>query len=296
MMMMMHASRRLLPGPLLGAARAARRLNSQTAPESWATQFGSQKVQSAAEKEAKVGEVFRSVSKHYDLMNDLMSGGIHRIWKDAFIADLAPQPGLTHLDVAGGTGDISFRVVDAIRAAAAQAHPHSPTPSSTVICSDINPAMLEVGKQRAAVQGYSSVAGVELKWLEANAEKLPLETSSVDSYTISFGIRNCSHIDAVLAEAYRILRPGGRFLCLEFSHVTNPLLHVAYQQHLEHGIPLLGRVVAGDEASYRYLAESIQRFPAQAEFADMLKSAGFRGVSWTDLTFGIAAIHSGFKL
>eukprot|EP00842_Homolaphlyctis_polyrhiza_P005272 jgi/Hompol1/5746/HPOL_004673-RA len=222
-------------------------------------------------KETLVGEVFKSVAGKYDVMNDVMSAGVHRLWKDHFINTLAPSQTTKLVDVAGGTGDIAFRFLDYIK------RKHGSYGDAHVTVIDINPAMLEVGKRRAATFGFPA---------------------DLDAYTIAFGIRNCTNIDAVVREAYRVLKPGGRFTCLEFSSVQNPLISGVYDAYSFHMIPLLGEIVAGDRESYKYLVESIRKFPAQLEFARIIQDAGFTivGQGWEDLTFGVAAIHSGFKL
>lgn len=243
--------------------------------------FGFQTVPEE-QKQELVNEVFHKVAKRYDLMNDLMSGGLHRVWKDAMIAWLAPskRAGWRSLDVAGGTGDIAFRIVNA---SGKKAH---------VTVLDINGSMLEVGQERAAKKGLSEC----LDFVEANAEELPFEDNVFDAYTIAFGIRNVPHIDKALSEAYRVLKPGGRFLCLEFSEVEMPVLDKIYDQWSFHAIPQIGKMITGDQESYSYLVESIRKFPQQQDFADMITKAGFERVSWRDFTGGIAALHSGWKI
>ena len=233
------------------------------------------------EKQARVDEVFHGVARRYDLMNDLMSGGLHRAWKDAMVAALAPpkRPGWRLLDVAGGTGDIAFRALEASRG---QAH-------ITVL--DINASMLEVGEERAQSRGHDR----QLDFVEANAENLPLDDASFDAYTIAFGIRNVPDIQQALAEAFRVLKPGGRFLCLEFSEVDMPGLDQLYEAWSFNAIPRIGRIVAGDAEPYRYLVESIAKFPRQRDFAAMIEKAGFQRVTWRNYSGGIAALHSGWK-
>ena len=252
-----------------------------TAQGGMETSYGFRNVASG-EKQGLVNEVFHSVAKRYDMMNDLMSAGMHRLWKDGMVAWLNPprRPGWTLLDVAGGTGDIAFRVVDASRG---YAH-------ATVL--DINGSMLEVGRDRAAKRGLAD----RTTFVEANAEELPFEDASFDAYTIAFGIRNVPRIDVALSEAFRVLKPGGRFLCLEFSEVDMPLLDRAYDAWSFNAIPQIGRMVTGDGESYRYLVESIRKFPRQSEFAAMIGRAGFERVTWRDYSGGIAATHSGWKL
>lgn len=243
--------------------------------------FGFRTVGSG-EKQPLVDEVFHKVAKRYDLMNDIMSAGMHRVWKDAMVASLNPpkQPGWRSLDVAGGTGDVAFRIVDASRGAA----------HVTVL--DINGSMLSVGRERAETRKLSE----NLDFVEANAEALPFEDESFDAYTIAFGIRNVPRIDVALMEAFRVLKPGGRFLCLEFSEVEMPLLDRAYEAWSFNAIPAIGKVVAGDGEPYRYLVESIAKFPRQADFAAMIGKAGFERVTFRNFTGGIAALHSGWKL
>jgi demethylmenaquinone methyltransferase/2-methoxy-6-polyprenyl-1,4-benzoquinol methylase len=215
-------------------------------------------------------------------MNDLMSGGIHRLWKDALVEWLNPQPGTKLLDVAGGSGDIAFRVAAVIRA-------KDGVPDITVC--DINDRMLAEGRRRAQEKDEQSIT-----WVCGDAEKLPLADASFDAYTIAFGIRNVTHIDAALREARRVLKPGGRFLCLEFSRVEMPGLDALYDAYSFKLLPKMGGWVAGDEESYRYLAESIRRFPPQKEFAAMITAAGLSQVKVRNLSGGIAALHSAWRI
>jgi len=228
-----------------------------------------------------VRAVFDSVASRYDLMNDLMSGGVHRLWKAELIDRLHPHPGERLLDIAGGTGDIAFRFLD--RLAGKDGH--------AIVC-DMTPAMLAVGRDRALDRGI--LRGID--WIAGDAEKLPLRPRSVDAVTIAFGLRNVTRIDAALAEAWRVLKPGGRFLCLEFSHVALPVLARLYDLYSFRVLPLIGQVVTGDRASYQYLVESIRRFPPQEELAERMRSCGFENVRVRNLTGGIAAIHSGWRL
>jgi demethylmenaquinone methyltransferase / 2-methoxy-6-polyprenyl-1,4-benzoquinol methylase len=236
----------------------------------------------AGTKQPLVDEVFHKVAKRYDLMNDIMSAGMHRVWKDAMVSALNPpkRAGWTSLDVAGGTGDIAFRIVEASQRAA----------HVTVL--DINGSMLSVGRERAEKRGLLD----NLDFVEANAEALPFDDERFDAYTIAFGIRNVPRIDVALAEAWRVLKPGGRFLCLEFSEVEMPLLDRAYEAWSFNAIPAIGKMVAGDGEPYRYLVESIAKFPKQADFAAMIERAGFERVTFRNFTGGIAALHSGWKL
>ncbi|MSP95256.1 MAG: bifunctional demethylmenaquinone methyltransferase/2-methoxy-6-polyprenyl-1,4-benzoquinol methylase UbiE [Alphaproteobacteria bacterium] len=233
------------------------------------------------EKPALVREVFSSVAQRYDLMNDLMSAGVHRLWKDAFVDWLNPQPGMAVLDVAGGTGDIAFRIAERTAKRGASA--------KVTIC-DINFEMLSNGVLREQAKNPN------IAWVCGDAENLPVADATQDAYTIAFGIRNTTHFEKVLAEAYRVLKPGGRFLCLEFSRVTAPGLDALYDLYSFSVLPKLGEVVAGDGAAYRYLAESIRRWPSQAQFAKAIGKAGFAQVKVRNLSGGIAAMHSGWKL
>lgn len=241
--------------------------------------FGRQSV-SPQEKTRKVLDVFDSVASNYDIMNDLMSGGIHRIWKDQLIRQIRPRRDYTYLDVAGGTGDIAFRI-----------HKATGGQAPIKVC-DINAAMLEVGRDRAYDKGMAQ----NLEWIVGNAEALPVEEDSVDVYTIAFGLRNVTHIDTALTEARRVLKPGGRFFCLEFSHVQEPFLSRAYDAFSFKVIPILGQVVAKDRDSYQYLVESIRAFPDQEALRTRLLGAGFDKVRVRNLTFGVAAIHEAWKL
>ena len=225
-----------------------------------------------------VREVFNSVAPKYDLMNDLMSLGIHRLWKEAMINRLRPRPGMRLADVGGGTGDIAFKFL---------AHG-----GSHVQVIDINRDMLSFGRDRAIDRGI--LDGIE--WIHGDAEDLPLDDMSVDAYTTAFCIRNVTHIDKALSEAKRVLRPGGRFLCLEFSEVTAPALRQLYDTYSFRVLPALGEQIASDRDAYRYLAESIRKFPNQARFAEMITAAGLARVDFRNLTGGIAAIHSASRI
>jgi demethylmenaquinone methyltransferase/2-methoxy-6-polyprenyl-1,4-benzoquinol methylase len=242
------------------------------------THFGNQTV-AEGDKAGMVHGVFTRVASKYDIMNDLMSGGLHRVWKDAMMDWLAPRPGQCLLDVAGGTGDVAFRFLK--RAGS----------GSAVVC-DMTESMLVAGRQRADADSLAD----QLDWVVGDAMALPFESNSFDVYTISFGIRNVTRIPDALAEAYRVLRPGGRLMVLEFSQIPNDLMQKAYDLYSFNVIPVMGQVVAGDRDSYQYLVESIRKFPDQERFAAMIGDAGFGQVKYRNLTMGIAALHSGWKL
>jgi demethylmenaquinone methyltransferase/2-methoxy-6-polyprenyl-1,4-benzoquinol methylase len=248
---------------------------SEGQQETW---FGFRRVD-AAEKTHLVREVFSSVAGRYDLMNDLMSGGIHRLWKSAMLDWLNPRPGQRFLDVGGGTGDIAFRI-------------HERAPDAAITVCDLTPEMLAVGRDRAIDRGILS--GIE--WVSGNAEALPVGEMLFDAYTIAFCLRNVGDQQKALNEAYRSLRPGGRFLCLEFSHVAVPALARLYDLYSFKVLPWLGQQVAHDRDSYQYLVESIRRFPTQDQLAGMIAEAGFRNVSYRNLSAGIAALHSGWRI
>jgi demethylmenaquinone methyltransferase/2-methoxy-6-polyprenyl-1,4-benzoquinol methylase len=251
-------------------------------PEDQTTHFGFRDVP-LEDKQTLVNEVFHSVASRYDLMNDLMSGGLHRLWKDIMVNTLNPPKSdrpYALLDVAGGTGDIAFR--------AAQA---SGMGFRATVC-DINGDMLAVGRDRAAKRHLDD----RVAFVEGNAEALAFPDGSFDGYTIAFGVRNVPRIDRALSEAFRVLKPGGRLLCLEFSSVTVPGLDRLYDLFSFRVIPELGRAVTGDAESYRYLVESIRQFPKPAAFADMIRDAGFARVSWQAFSGGIVAFHSGWRL
>ena len=237
--------------------------------------FGDRLV-SPEEKTRRVGQVFSSVARRYDLMNDLMSGGLHRLWKDRFVAKVKPRPGEAILDMAGGTGDIAFRM------ASKGAH---------VTVSDINADMLAVGEARAARR---KIAG--LTWQVENAEKLRFENRQFDAYTIVFGIRNVTDIPAALTEAHRVLKRGGRFFCMEFSASEWPGFAELYEAWASNVIPQIGRAVTGDEESYRYLVESIRRFPRPEVFRQMIVGAGFSQTRAEPILGGLVSIHSGWKI
>jgi demethylmenaquinone methyltransferase/2-methoxy-6-polyprenyl-1,4-benzoquinol methylase len=243
--------------------------------------FGSRQVP-LEEKQSLVDDVFHSVARRYDLMNDLMSLGLHRAWKDALVTAVNPPKKLPFalLDIAGGTGDVALRVLEG---GGAQ--------TRATVC-DINPDMLDIGRERAAAHSL----GDAIEFTEANAEALPFADRSFDAATVAFGIRNVPRIEPALAEAYRVLRIGGRFLCLEFSAVDVPGLDRLYDFYSFNVIPALGRVVASDAQSYRYLVESIRRFPNAESFAAMLRAAGFARVTFQPMSGGIVTLHSGWRL
>ncbi len=242
------------------------------------THFGYQTVEEDA-KAGMVHRVFTRVASRYDLMNDLMSAGVHRIWKDAMMDWLAPRDGQRLLDVAGGTGDIAFRFLK--RAPGARA----------VVC-DMTESMLIEGRRRADAEALTD----RLEWVVGDAMALPFPDASFDVYTISFGIRNVTRIEQALSEAFRVLRPGGRLMVLEFSQLPNPALQWAYDRYSFNVIPAMGQVVTGDRDSYQYLVESIRRFPDQEAFAQMIRDAGFEQVKYRNLSMGVAALHSGWKI
>ena len=246
-------------------------------PKSEWIDFGFETVP-VSEKQSRVADVFSSVASSYDIMNDLMSGGVHRLWKGALMDWLAPCKGQVLIDLAGGTGDIALRFLK--------------RGGSYVHVVDINPDMISAGKKRRDIKAYSN----QLDWTVASAEDIPLQTGTAERVTISFGLRNVTNRDMALREAFRVLKPGGRFCCLEFSTVQNATFSTLYDLWSFNALPQLGRMVARDEAAYRYLAESIRTFPAQHELARMMSEAGFAQVRFRNLSNGIAAIHSGWKL
>lgn len=264
------------------------------------------------EKAARVRDVFDSVASRYDLMNDLMSGGVHRIWKSAMIARVNPQPGQSLIDMAGGTGDIAEKFLALADERAArqvtsratskaqssdhaptntQSQPHGATPATAVIC-DINHEMLKAG----ALRPQEDALNGRLRRVCTDAENLPFPDRSADTYTIAFGIRNVTNIDKALSEAHRVLKPGGRFVCLEFSHPITEGLQKIYDAYSFNVIPWLGEMVANERESYLYLVESIRKFPAQGAFAAMVEKAGFRRVVYENLTGGVAALHMGWRI
>jgi demethylmenaquinone methyltransferase/2-methoxy-6-polyprenyl-1,4-benzoquinol methylase len=244
--------------------------------------FGYQQVEEH-QRQPKVNEIFASVASRYDLMNDLMSAGLHRLWKRQMVSKIPLHAGMHLLDVAGGTGDITFRFLE-------RAAKKGIRVSATV--SDINGAMLEEGRKRAIDRGYLK----ELRWQEANAETLPFADESFDAYTVAFGIRNVTHRREALKEAFRVLKPGGRFLCLEFSHVENAALKKLYDMYSFRIIPLIGEKVASNRAAYQYLVESIRMFPKPKAFASEMEKAGFAQVGVETMQGGVVALHSGWKI
>lgn len=252
------------------------------APEDMPTSFGFTKV-AEGQKQALVDDVFHKVAERYDLMNDMMSGGFHRVWKDAMVSFLAPPKsavsGWRLLDVAGGTGDIATRVVE-----------RSGKAVKATVC-DINESMLQVGRDRAEKAGLSDL----IAFSQGNAEELPFADKSFDAYTIAFGIRNVPDIPKALREARRVLKRGGRFLCLEFSDVDIPVLDKVYDAFSFNAIPKMGQWVTGDGEPYQYLVESIRKFPNQERFADMIREAGFERVGYRNYSGGIATLHHGWK-
>jgi len=291
--------RRFAPSVAAAPSRARGLCSGKT------THFGYKTVPEE-EKERLVRHVFENVASRYDLMNDLMSGGVHRVWKDTLVDMLGVaklgRADLQVLDVAGGTGDIAFRISralseSAVASGSSRGADDAATEPARIVVSDINDAMLEEGRRRATTLPELNAPGApRLEWVTADARKLPFDDCSFDMYSIAFGIRNVTVIPEALAEARRVLRPGGRFVCLEFSQVTNPFLRSLYEPYSFAVIPKIGELVADDRASYQYLVESIRKFPNQETFAQMIRDAGFRSVGYTNLTGGIVAIHSGFRL
>jgi demethylmenaquinone methyltransferase/2-methoxy-6-polyprenyl-1,4-benzoquinol methylase len=257
-------------------AAKSRETPEQSSESGW---FGYRRV-APEEKAPLVRGVFQTVAGRYDLMNDLMSGGIHRLWKREMVAWLRPRSGSTILDVAGGTGDIALRILERIGG------------DGRVFVVDASEAMLAMGRDRMIDQGL--LAGID--WIAGDAECLPIADASVDAYTIAFGLRNVTRIDRALTEAHRVLKPGGRFLCLEFSRVIVPVLDKLYDLYSFSVLPMLGRVVAGDAEPYRYLAESIRTFPAQEELAARIRAAGLDQVKIRNLSGGVAALHSAWRV
>jgi len=253
--------------------------NDRPSSDDSTTHFGFREVREG-EKAGLVHGVFSNVASRYDLMNDVMSLRIHRLWKDALIDWMAPRPGMRLLDVAGGTGDISFRFLDRLEGA-----------GHATVC-DMTESMLVEGRRRAEEKGLHG----KLDWVCGDAMALPFEDRSFDAYTIAFGIRNVTRIGDALSEAYRVLKPGGRFLCLEFSQLPNDGLQKLYDLYSFTVIPRMGELIAKDRDSYQYLVESIRKFPDQETFAGMIRGAGFERVKYRNLSQGVAAIHSAWRL
>ncbi|MDT0575763.1 class I SAM-dependent methyltransferase [Croceicoccus sp. F390] len=262
----------LAPGQLDTGSRIDADTNTDTDTDT--VSFGYQNV-APAEKTARVGAVFTNVARRYDIMNDAMSGGMHRLWKDRFVRRVKPRGGEEILDMAGGTGDIAFRMAER---------------GARVTVADINQDMLDVGLDRAVKRGIDT-----LVWSCQNAESLSFADQSFDAYTIAFGIRNVTHIDQALAEAYRVLRHGGRFWCLEFSTTQWAGFREVYDAYSHHLVPRIGKQIAGDADSYRYLVESIRRFPTMPAFQQMIEAAGFTQTRVEPIMGGLVAMHSGWK-
>jgi 2-methoxy-6-polyprenyl-1,4-benzoquinol methylase len=288
-----------------GLGSSAKLLNSTEThfeDDNQETHFGFQTIK-ASEKGQKVYSVFENVATNYDKMNDAMSMGVHRIWKDIFMCRLGPTANTNLLDMAGGTGDIAFRFLNYVKNENIEKSCH-------VTVSDINENMLEVGRTRSRALNHDPTL---ISWERADGENLHFKDESFNAYTIAFGIRNCTHVDKVLQEAYRVLQPGGRFLCMEFSQVENEvarwfggevsifkfiemLFSRLYDQYSFQVIPVMGHLLAGQWQAYQYLVESIRKFPDQETFKTMIEEAGFRQVTYENLSLGVVAIHSGFKL
>ena len=260
--------------------------NSPEEPRGAEADFGFRRVPEAA-KAPLVRAVFDSVADRYDLMNDLMSAGIHRWWKAEMVRLLAPRPGQRLIDVAGGTGDIARRALPRLAPPGAESSPGG----AAIVC-DANPQMLETGRARALDDGI--LRGIE--WLCADAEALPFADRSFDLYTIAFGLRNVTRIERALAEARRVLKPGGRFVCLEFTPAILPPLQPLYDAYSFHVLPLLGQIVTGNRDAYAYLAESIRRFPSQSALLEMIAASGLDRARYCNLTGGVAALHSAWRL
>ncbi|CAI0423156.1 unnamed protein product [Linum tenue] len=254
-------------------------LTATSSLHSHATSFGFKEVREE-DKSQLVGNVFTNVASNYDLMNDLMSGGLHRLWKERLVSKLNPFPGMKHLDVAGGTGDVAFRILETVNSVKRRA---IQDPSNDNLHEETE-IYVCLGETKSLI------------WAEGDAEALDFPDNSMDGYTIAFGIRNVTHIEKALVEAHRVLKRGGRFLCLELSHVDVPLLKQVYDYYSFSIIPAVGELVAGDRESYQYLVESIRRFPPQDKFALMIADAGFQKVEYENLVAGVVAIHSGLKL
>lgn len=230
-------------------------------------------------KKSRVENLFERVAKSYDVMNDVMSGGLHRLWKDSLIRQIRPRPQWRYLDLAGGTGDIAFRIREKTGA------------GTDITIADLTPAMLEEGRKRAIDKGWLA----DFTWVEANAEQLPFDSGAYDVVTIAFGLRNVPRIDLALKEAHRVLRSGGQFYCLEFSPLENPLLQKGYDLYTRSFVPLMGKLIAKDQAAYDYLLDSIETFPHAEALAARMREAGFASVSYSKRGSGVVAIHKGIK-
>ncbi len=250
------------------------------------THFGFRTVEKDS-KQGLVRNVFDSVAQKYDVMNDVMSAGLHRLWKNDMIRVLRPEPGMKLLDMAGGTGDIAFRFLDA----ANERKSKDADPAQVTVC-DINASMLDVGRDRAIDRGILN----NIEWVCGNGECLSFPDNSFDAYTIAFGIRNVTNIDKALAEARRVLKPGGRFLCLEFSKVDLPIFDKIYDSYSFHLLPHIGEMITGDKESYQYLVESIRQFPSQDKFKAFIEEAGFGRVTYRNMSGGVVALHSGWNI
>jgi 2-methoxy-6-polyprenyl-1,4-benzoquinol methylase len=296
------------PWHAVGSTRSVRKrgrgMSSDTGRTEDATEthFGFQTVRSD-QKAKLVGQVFSAVASRYDLMNDFMSAGLHRMWKDELVAALGPQRGMTFVDLAGGTGDVTFRIVDALRAQKAD-----DGASSKIFVCDINAEMLQEGRRRAKERGYSqgdtwlssadaasAPGGVHVEFVQGDAECLPFEDASVDALTIAFGLRNVTRTLPALKEVRRVLKKGGRFMCMEFSKVQDPLLRQAYDLYSFNVIPPVGGLVAGDAQPYQYLVESIRKWHDQETLAALMRQAGMKQVTYTNVLNGVVAVHSGFR-
>ncbi|CAK8163469.1 Ubiquinone/menaquinone biosynthesis C-methyltransferase UbiE [Candidatus Xenohaliotis californiensis] len=241
--------------------------------------FGFQRIKNSLKRKL-VDDIFCSVSKKYDLMNDLMSFGIHRVWKKQMIEEIYPLDNKIILDVAGGTGDIAALLKNIGN-------------NNMIIVCDINAKMMQVGRKKFESDDFIEIN--DIVWINGDAETLPIKSNAIDFYLISFGIRNFNNINAALLDAYRVIQPGGKFVCLEFSDVANPLFDFMYKKYLDKIIPFIGSIVAKDKDAYQYLADSIQTFPSQDQFASMIEDVGFIDVDFKSLSLGIAAIHTAFK-
>lgn len=276
----------IIAQPTKGFPVALMKFCNKASSEKDETYFGFEKV-SQEEKRHRVNQVFSNVAGRYDIMNDIMSIGIHRIWKKLFIDMLDPLPGTQMLDVAGGTGDVAFEFIRRLRKQYPNEH------SFKVTVCDINQDMLDEGQKKAESLHMNDPNSIE--WVLGDAQNLPFQDNSFDAYTVAFGIRNVVDIKKALQESYRVLKPGGIFMCMEFSKVKTPGLSDIYEWYSFNIIPVMGELIAGDWRSYQYLVESIRQFPDQKDFADMIADTGYNLVDYKNLTLGVAAIHWGYK-